>query len=81
MGVIESSTALTREVDALLSPRRADDRAVMRRVSRIVDAVRAEGDGAVRRAASSMASTGRSRFPGPPGRPTRARRPATCGPR
>jgi hypothetical protein len=54
---------------------------VMRRVSRIVDAVRAEGDGAVRRAASSMASTGRSRFPGPPGRPTRARRPATCGPR
>jgi histidinol dehydrogenase len=39
----------TREVDALLSPRRADDRAVMRRVSRIVDAVRAEGDVAVRR--------------------------------
>jgi histidinol dehydrogenase len=39
----------TREVDALLSPRRADDRAVMRRVSRIVEAVRADGDAALRR--------------------------------
>ncbi len=44
----------TREVDALLSPRRADDRAVMRRVSRIVDAVRAEGDAAVRRFAAQF---------------------------
>ena len=44
----------TREVDALLSPRRADDRAVMRRVSRIVDAVRAEGDPAVRRFAAQF---------------------------
>ena len=39
----------TRAVEALLSPRRADDRAVRRRVSRIVEAVRAEGDAAVRR--------------------------------
>jgi histidinol dehydrogenase len=39
----------TRAVDALLSPRRADDRSVMRRVSRIVEAVHAEGDAAVRR--------------------------------
>ena len=44
----------TRAVDALLSPRRADDRAVMRRVSRIVDAVRAEGDAAVRRYAAQF---------------------------
>ncbi len=42
------------QVDALLSPRRADDRAVMRRVSRIVDAVRAEGDAAVRRFAAQF---------------------------
>ena len=50
--IIHSSDA--REVDALLSPRRADDRAVMRRVSRIVDAVRAEGDAAVRRYAAQF---------------------------
>jgi histidinol dehydrogenase len=45
--IIEASD--TRAVEALLSPRRADERAVMRRVSRIVEAVRAEGDAAVRR--------------------------------
>src|SRR6476646_10417459 len=39
----------TRAVEALLSPRRADDRAVMRRVARIVEAVRTEGDPALRR--------------------------------
>ena len=50
--IIDSSD--TRTVDALLSPRRADDRAVMRRVSRIVDAVRAEGDAAVRRYAAQF---------------------------
>jgi len=50
--IIHSSD--TREVDALLSPRRTDDRAVMRRVRRIVDAVRAEGDGAVRRYAAEF---------------------------
>src|SRR4249919_814806 len=44
----------TRAVDALLSPRREDDRAVMRRVTRIVDAVRAEGDAAVRRYAAQF---------------------------
>ncbi len=53
MGIIRIvHTSDTRTVDALLSPRRADDRAVMRRVSRIVDAVRAEGDAAVRRYAA-----------------------------
>src|SRR4029079_17586469 len=48
--IIHSSD--TREVDALLSPWRTDDRAVMRRVRRIVDAVRAEGDAGVRRYAA-----------------------------
>ncbi len=43
----------TREVERLLSPRRDDDRATRRRVARIVEAVRAEGDAAVRRFAGS----------------------------
>src|SRR4029079_7335684 len=50
--IIHSSD--TREVDALLSPWRTDDRAVMRRVRRIVDAVRAEGDAGVRRYAAEF---------------------------
>ena len=39
----------TREVERLLSPRRDDDRATRQRVIRIVEAVRTEGDAAVRR--------------------------------
>src|SRR6187549_3900186 len=41
-----------REVERLLSPRRDGDRAIARAVARIVEAVRAEGDAAVRRYAA-----------------------------
>jgi histidinol dehydrogenase len=44
----------TREVERLLSPRRDDDRGIPRAVARIVDAVRAEGDAAVRRYAAKF---------------------------
>ena len=44
---IVRSTDRTR-VDALLAPQRADDRGIARRVARIVEDVRREGDDAVR---------------------------------
>jgi histidinol dehydrogenase len=44
----------TRAVERLLSPRRDDDRATARKVARIVEAVRAEGDAAVRRYAAKF---------------------------
>ena len=44
----------TREVERLLSPRRDDNRVTAREAARIVEAVRAEGDAAVRRYAAKF---------------------------
>lgn len=44
----------TREVERLLSPRRDDNRVAAREAARIVEAVRAEGDAAVRRYAAKL---------------------------
>jgi histidinol dehydrogenase len=50
--IIDASN--TRAIDALLSPRRADDRAVMQRAGEIVDAVRTGGDAALARFAREL---------------------------
>jgi histidinol dehydrogenase len=50
--IVKSSDAAA--VDALLAPRRADDRATREAVVRIVEAVRAEGDAAVARYAAEF---------------------------
>src|SRR5437762_1271020 len=50
--IVDASDA--RAVEALLSPRRADDRAVMRHVAGIVERVRSDGDRALRHFAREL---------------------------